>query len=138
MEAISKDEYDKIVSELQAAKTRLEELEGEVDEGAYKARWWVDKRKQTEFEKRLFPKKHFDDLPGTSIPEGVLIERDVPIEMSDGVKLAANVFRPDKPPFSKDYYGQHDAFGCSEMTPFEGPTLVSWDRIWLTGDTAES
>ena len=44
--------------------------------------------------------------------------------MSDGVKLAANVFRPDKPgrfpailtftPYSKDCYGQHDPFGCSD------------------------
>jgi predicted acyl esterase len=56
--------------------------------------------------------------------------------MSDGVKLAANVFRPDKPgrfpvimaftPFSKDYYGQHDPFGCSVMTPFEGPAPGFW------------
>ncbi len=136
MEAISKEEYDKIAAELQAARTRLDELGEKADGGAYKAKWWIDKRKQTEFEKKLFPTKHFDDLPGTSLPEGVLIEKDIPVEMSDGVKLAANVFRPDKPgrfpvimaftPFSKDYYGQHDGFGCSEMTPFEAPDPGYW------------
>jgi len=136
MADISREEYDKLAAELEAAKSSLEELREKEDSGAYKAKWWVNKRKQTEFEKRLFPVKHFDDLPGTSLPEGIIIEKDVPVEMSDGVKLAANVFRPDKAgrfpvimaftPFSKDYYGQHDDFGASEMTPFEGPDPGYW------------
>lgn len=131
-----KNEREKILTELEATRTKLAELEEKAYAGPYKAKWWVAKRKRTAYEKRLFPEKHFDDLPGSSLPEGVLVERDVPIEMSDGVKLAANVFRPDKPgrfpvimaftPFSKDYYGQHDPFGCSEMTPFEGPDPGFW------------
>ncbi len=55
MADISKDEYDKIAAELQAARTRLAELEEKADSEAYKAKWWIDKRKQTEFEKKLFP-----------------------------------------------------------------------------------
>jgi len=136
MNTASRKEQDRIMAELEATRTRLAELEEKAYAGPYKAKWWVAKRKKTEYEKRLFPEKHFDDLPGSSLPEGVLVEKDVPVEMSDGVKLAANVFRLDKPgrfpvimtftPFSKDYYGQHDDFGCSEMTPFEGPDPGFW------------
>ena len=127
---------DKIIADLRARRARLNELEEKAYAGPYQAKWWFTKRKQTELEKRLFPEKHFDDLPGASMPEGILIERDVPVEMSDDVKLAANVFRPDKPgrfpvimaftPYSKDYYSQHDDFGCSEMTPFEAPDPGYW------------
>ena len=127
---------DKIIADLRARRARLNELEEKAYAGPYQAKWWFTKRKQTELEKRLFPEKHFDDLPGASMPEGILIERDVSVEMSDGVKLAANVFRPDKPgrfpvimaftPYSKDYYSQHDDFGCSEMTPFEAPDPGYW------------
>jgi predicted acyl esterase len=133
---MSQDDDDKIIADLQTRKDRLNELEEKAYAGPYQAKWWFAKRKQTELEKRLFPEKHFDDLPGASMPEGILIERDVPIEMSDGVRLASNVFRPDKPgrfpvimaftPYSKDYYGQHDDFGCSEMTPFEAPDPGYW------------
>ncbi len=31
------------------------------------------------------------------VNKGIIVERDVPVEMRDGLKLAANVFRPDKP-----------------------------------------
>ena len=37
------------------------------------------------------------DDPGYPLPEGIIVEKDVPIEMRDGLKLAANVYRPDKP-----------------------------------------
>ena len=127
---------NKIIADLRARRARLNELEEKAYAGPYQAKWWFTKRKQTELEKRLFPEKHFDDLAGASMPEGILIERDVPVEMSDDVKLAANVFRPDKPgrfpvimaftPYSKDYYSQHDDFGCSEMTPFEAPDPGYW------------
>ena len=136
MEKKSSEEHDTIVAELEAAKIRVGELERKAYAGVYKAMWWLDKRKRTGDEKKLFPDKHYDDLPGCSLPEGVVFEKDVPVEMSDGVKIAANVFRPDRPgrfpvilaftPFSKDYYGQHDPFGCSEMTPFEGPDPGFW------------
>jgi len=133
---MSQEDNDNIIAELQTQRAKLNELEEKAYAGPYQAKWWFAKRKQTELEKRLYPEKHFDDLPGASMPEGVLIEKDVPIEMSDGVKLAANVFRLDKPgrfpvimtftPYSKDYYGQHDDFGCSEMTPFEAPDPGYW------------
>ncbi|UCD10003.1 MAG: CocE/NonD family hydrolase [Dehalococcoidales bacterium] len=133
---MSQDNNDKTIAELQTEKARLNELEEKAYTGPYQAKWWFAKRKKTELEKRLHPEKHFDDLPGASMPEGILIEKDVPVEMSDGVKLAANVFRPDKPgrfpvimtftPYSKDYYGQHDDFGCSVMTPFEAPDPGYW------------
>ena len=133
---MSQDSNDKLIVDLQTRRTELDELEEKAYIGPYQAKWWFTKRKKTQLEKRLFPEKHFDDLPGASMPEGILIERDVPVEMSDGVKLAANVFRPDKPgrfpvimaftPYSKDCYGQHDDFGCSEMTPFEAPDPGYW------------
>lgn len=37
------------------------------------------------------------DDPGYPLPEGIIVKKDVPIEMRDGLKLAANVYRPDKP-----------------------------------------
>ena len=136
MEEVSREEHERTIAELEATRTKLAELERKAYAGAYKAMWWLSKRQRTAEEKKLFPEKHYDDLPGCSLPEGIIVERDVPVEMSDGVKLAANVFRPDKPgkfpvivaftPFSKDYYGQHDPFGCSEMTPFEGPDPGFW------------
>lgn len=103
-------------------------------EGPYDRMWWEEDL--TEEEKRLFPKKHFHELPGASLPDGVVLEKDVPVEMSDGLKLAANVFRPDKEgkfpviltytPFSKDYYGQHAPIGVSENTAFEAPDPGFW------------
>jgi predicted acyl esterase len=125
-----------MLAELEAARAKLAELERKAYAGQYTAMWWLAKRQLTDEQKKLFPQKHYDDLPGSDLPQGVLVEKDVPVEMSDGVKLAANVFRPDKPgrfpvvmaftPFSKDYYGQHDPFGCSVMTPFEAPDPGFW------------
>jgi predicted acyl esterase len=56
--------------------------------------------------------------------------------MGDGLLLACNVFRPDKPgkfpvminftPFSKDAYLQHDDFGVSEFTGFESVNPGWW------------
>lgn len=100
----------------------------------YRGEWWdVD---LTEEEERLFPTKYFDRLPGASLPKGVAVEEDVAVEMRDGLRLAANVFRPDRDgavpvivtftPFSKDYYGQHAAFGVSERTAFEAPDPGFW------------
>ena len=85
----SRKKHDRIMAEIEATKAKLTKLEENAYAGPYKAKWWVAKRKRTEYEKKLFPEKHFDDLPGTSLPEGVIIEKDVPVEMSDGVKLAA-------------------------------------------------
>ena len=31
------------------------------------------------------------------LPEGIIVEKNVPVEMRDGLKLACNVCRPDKP-----------------------------------------
>jgi predicted acyl esterase len=136
LETNSRNERERTMAELEATRARLTELERKAYSGTYKAMWWLSKRQWTAEEKKLFPEKHYDDLPGCTLPEGVIVEKDVPVEMSDGVKLAANVFRPDKAggfpvivaftPFSKDYYGQHDPFGCSEMTPFEGPDPGFW------------
>jgi predicted acyl esterase len=136
VEAVSQEEHNNILAELKATRAKLAELEKKANVSGYKALWWINKRQYTEEESKLFGEKHFDDLPGCSLPEGILVEKNVPVEMSDGVRLAANVFRPDKPgrfpvvmaftPFSKDYYGQHDPFGCSVMTPFEGPDPGFW------------
>lgn len=104
------------------------------EERGYKGRWW--EIELTEEEARLFPTKYFDRLPGASLPKGIVVERDIAVEMSDGLKLAANVFRPDRDgefpvvltftPFSKDYYGQHAAFGVSDRTAFEAPDPGFW------------
>jgi len=37
------------------------------------------------------------DDSGYPLPEGIIVEKDVPIEMRDGIRLAANVYRPNKP-----------------------------------------
>ena len=103
-------------------------------ERGYRGGWWEDDL--TEEETRLFPEKYFDRLPGASLPEGVVVEENVAVEMGDGLRLAANVFRPDADgavpaivtftPFSKDYYGQHAAFGVSDHTAFEAPDPGFW------------
>jgi predicted acyl esterase len=74
--------------------------------------------------------------PGYPLPKGIIVEKDVPVEMDDGLKLACNVFRPDKPgrfpvimsftTFGKDVYGWHKAYGCSEATAFEAPDPGFW------------
>jgi predicted acyl esterase len=87
------------------------------------------------------------------LPEGMIVEKDVYIKMRDGVKLAVNVFRPDKPgkfpvimgflgPYGKDVspheysdfrYEYFVELGLtvgtiriSEATPFEGPDPAFW------------
>lgn len=104
------------------------------DEPAYKGKWWVEDL--SDEEERLFPEKYYDRLPGAALPEGIVVEEDVPVEMSDGLELAANVFRPDRDgevpaivaftPYSKDYYGQHAALGVSDHTAFEAPDPGFW------------
>ena len=80
--------------------------------------------------------KFYDQLPGAALPKGTIFERNVPVEMSDGLKLACNVFRPDKPgkfpvvmnftPFSKDTFLQHDPYGASSATSFESADPGWW------------
>ena len=57
MPAASRKEHDRIMTELEATRTRLTELEEKAYAGPYKAKWWVAKRKRTEYEKKLFPLK---------------------------------------------------------------------------------
>ena len=76
------------------------------------------------------------EYPGYPLPEGIVVEKDVYVEMRDGVKLACNVFRPNKPGrfpvimsftiYAKDVYGMHKAYGVSEACPFEGPDPGFW------------
>jgi len=111
-----------------------ENQESEGETVAYDSKWWSEDL--SEEERQLYPEKHWDELPGASLPESVLVERNVPIEMSDGLKLAANVFRPDRDgtapvimaftPFSKDHYGQRAHLGVSEKTAFEAPDPGFW------------
>lgn len=37
------------------------------------------------------------DDPGYALPESVIVEKDVPIKMRDGLELASNIYRPNKP-----------------------------------------
>jgi hypothetical protein len=86
MAAVSPEERKKLLAELDAARTKLAELERKACAGQYKAMWWLDKRQSTDEQKKLFPQKHYDDLPGSDLPKGILVEKDLAIEMSDGVK----------------------------------------------------
>ena len=80
-------------------------------------------------------------VEGEWIKEGIIVEKDVPVPMRDGVKLAANVFRPDKggkfpvimsfTPYSKDLYGWGKTWGVhhhrlSEATSFEAADPGFW------------
>ena len=87
------------------------------------------------------------------LPKTIVVEKDVFIKMRDGVRLAVNVFRPDKPgkfpvimafvgPYGKDAgpheyaYSRYEYFvdlgltvgtlRISEATPFEGPDPAFW------------
>jgi predicted acyl esterase len=60
------------------------------------------------------------------IPDGLVIEKDVMVTMPDGVKLACNVFRPDKPGkfpiiMSMTPYGK-------DQTP---PPLLNLMALWF-------
>ncbi len=104
--------------------------------GPYKQMWWYQKILNPAQDWEVATVKFFDRLPGSKLPQGTIFEQNVPVTMSDGLKLACNVFRPDKPgkfpvlanltPFSKDAYLQHDGFGASEMTPFEAADPGYW------------
>ncbi|MFC1958233.1 CocE/NonD family hydrolase [Chloroflexota bacterium] len=86
------------------------------------------------------------------VPKGMIIEKDIPIKMRDGINLYANVFRPDKPgkfpiimsttPYSKDRCTKEWGKGCidwlfdqgicmgflkvSELPTFEAPDPAYW------------
>ena len=86
------------------------------------------------------------------LPEGIRVEKDVPVVMRDGVRISTNVFRPDKEgrfpvmmsfsPYGKDIdpakmaqetEKQREAIGLSlgsyrisECTPFEAPDPAYW------------
>jgi predicted acyl esterase len=104
--------------------------------GPYQAMWWYKKLLNPAQDWDVATVKFFDRLPGSRLPQGTIFERNVPVLMSDGLKLACNVFRPDKPgkfpvianltPFDKDAFLQHDAFGASEMTAFEAADPGYW------------
>lgn len=93
------------------------------------------------------------DMEIFPLPNTIIVERDVFIKMRDGVRLAVNVFRPDKPgkfpvimafvgPYGKDAgpneysYSRYEYFvelgltvgtlRISEATPFEGPDPAYW------------
>jgi predicted acyl esterase len=76
------------------------------------------------------------EYPGHPLPKGIIVEKDVIVEMRDDCKLACNIFRPDKPGkfpvildftvYGKDVYGWHKAYGVSEVCPFEGPDPGFW------------
>lgn len=104
--------------------------------GPYKGMWWYEKLLNPAQDWDVATVKFFDRLPGTRLPQGTIFEQNVPVTMSDGLKLACNVFRPDKSgtfpvianltPFSKDSFLMHDAFGASEMTAFEAADPGYW------------
>jgi len=85
------------------------------------------------------------------LPEGTVCEKDVPLVMRDGVRIATNIYRPDKPgkfpvimsfsPYGKDVppqeYGKvlqgmadnGQSIGkirISQSTPFEAPDPAFW------------
>jgi len=98
--------------------------------------WWVGRLLEPQQDWEVASNKFFDSLPGAALPDGTIFEQNVPVPMSDGLKLACNVFRPDKPgrfpvmmnftPFSKDVYLQHDDFGVSSYTGFESINPGWW------------
>ncbi len=118
-----------------------------------KAITWVDER--TAEGNRAMPRESTArmEMEIFSLPPGIVVERDVYITMRDGVKLAANIFRPARPgkfpvivalvgPYGKDV-GPHDysyskyeyhleggihigTIRISEETAFEGPDPAYW------------
>lgn len=83
---------------------------------------------------------YFTIVPGYPLPEGIIVEKDVYIELRDGVNLCCDVFRPDKPgqfpvimtftPFNKDAWGLvgfgSEGFVPSEACSFEAPDPGFW------------
>ena len=98
--------------------------------------WWVNRLTEPQQDWAVASNKFFDFLPGAAQPDGTIFEQNVQVPMSDGLLLACNVFRPDKPgkfpvmmnftPFSKDAYLQHDDFGVSAFTGFESINPGWW------------
>ena len=103
----------------------------------------------------MLKKEYIGVPPGieaTPAPKDVIVEKDVKVAMPDGVKIALNVYRPEKPgkypvvmcmtPYSKDAGPMqalelihHSHIGIengwikiSELTTFEGPDPVFWVR----------
>lgn len=93
------------------------------------------------------------DMEIFPLPEGIIVEKDIYVTMRDGVKLALNVYRPDKPgkfpvilalvgmygkdsgpdEYSDSRYEFFVELGLtigtirvSEATPFEGPDPAFW------------
>lgn len=50
----SQKKHDRIMAEIEATRAKLTKLEENAYAGPYKAKWWVAKRKRTEYEKKLF------------------------------------------------------------------------------------
>jgi uncharacterized protein len=98
--------------------------------------WWVQRLTEPQQDWEVASNKFFDFLPGAANPDGTIFEKNIPVPMSDGLKLACNIFRPDKlgkfpvmmnfTPFSKDAYLQHDDFGASSFTGFESINPAWW------------
>lgn len=64
----------------------------------------------------------------TPLPAGIIVERDVFVEMRDGIRLALNVFRPAEEGrypvlMAISPYGKDDHDGFRIFTEFEGGTL---------------
>ncbi len=53
MKDSSRKKRNNLADELEAARTRLADLEWKAYTGPYKARWWLDKRRRTPEQKRL-------------------------------------------------------------------------------------
>lgn len=82
----------------------------------------------------------FTIVPGYPLPEGIIIEKDVYVEVRDGTLLCGDIFRPDKPgqfpviitftPFNKDAWGLVGfgtiGFVPSEACSFEAPDPGFW------------
>lgn len=104
--------------------------------GPYTPMWWLRRLLEPEQDWEVASNKFFDSLPGAAQPLGTIFEKNVQVPMSDGLLLACNVYRPDKPGkfpvmmnftgFSKDAYLQHDDFGVSEFTGFESINPGWW------------
>ena len=69
------------------------------------------------------------------LPKGIIVEKDIPVTMRDGLMLACNVFRPDKPgkfpvivsftEFGKDVRVDSTPW-VSENCAFEAPDPGYW------------
>ncbi len=88
-----------------------------------------------------------NSVVATPLPDGVLKEQDVGVVLRDGIRLSANVYRPEVPgrypvimaisPYGKDYFSGFDFFmklpgnsvgniRISDQTAFEAPDPGFW------------